>query len=123
VPTLGQSSTEFGVEMDAIGESVRVVAVTGELDITSVGQLRDALQDATEHGVDGLVVDLAAVSFVDSVAVGAILQTKRRLGEQGRLAIVVPTQTYASVIFDVVGADAIVDVFPTRAEALAHVVA
>jgi anti-sigma B factor antagonist len=123
VPTLQDKTPGFGVTTEAIGDSVRVVAVTGELDISTVSGFRDALKALTEEHVAGLVVDLSQVTFVDSVAVGSILQAKRRLAEDGRVAIVIPEQSYAGMIFDVVGADAIVDVFRTRAEALAHVVA
>ena len=119
--TLEDNKTGLGVVMEAIGGSVRVVAASGELDIATVAGFRDALRQVTEERPSGLVVDLSQVTFVDSVTVGAILQTKRRLDEGGRLAIVVPAKTYAGLIFDVVGADAIVDVFETRAEALAHV--
>jgi anti-anti-sigma factor len=123
VPTVQDKTPQFGVVTEAVGDSVRVVAVAGELDISSVSGLRDALQAVTDQGVSGLVVDLAEATFVDSVAVGTILQAKRRLPEDGRVAIVIPERTYAALIFDVVGADAIVDVFRTRADALAHVVA
>ena len=122
MPTLKDKS-DFGVLTEVVSDSVRVVAVAGELDIASVTAFRDALQQVTEHQVSGLVVDLSRVTFVDSVGVGTILHAKRRLDENARLGIVVPAQSYAGVIFDVVGADALVDVFPTRADALAHVTA
>ena len=122
MPTLKDKS-DFGVLTEVVSDSVRVVAVAGELDISSVTAFRDALQQVTEHKVSGLVVDLSRVTFVDSVGVGTILHATRRLDESARLGIVVPAQSYAGVIFDVVGADALVDVFPTRADALAHVTA
>ena len=39
----------------------------------------------------------------------------------GRMAIVVPSQSYAGMIFGVVGADALVEVFEERSPAVAHV--
>ena len=123
MPTTQNKTHDFGVRTEAVGDSVRVVAVAGELDISTVSALRDALKKLAEERVSGLVVDLSDVTFVDSVAVGSILQAKRRLDEDGKVAIVIPAKSYAGLIFDVVGADAIVDVFRTRADALAHVVA
>ena len=123
MPTTQEKTPDLEVVTEAVGDSVRVIAVAGELDISTVSGLRDALKRVTSEGVTGLVVDLAQVTFVDSVAVGSILQAKRRMTDDGRVAIVIPERSYAGMIFDVVGADAIVDVFRTRADALAHVVA
>jgi anti-sigma B factor antagonist len=121
VPTMKEATTDFGVQTEVISDSVRVIAVAGELDIASVTALREALEQATEQETAGLVVDLARVTFVDSIGVGTILRAKGKLDARGRVAIVIPSQSYAAMIFDVVGADAIVDIFRTRAEALAHV--
>ena len=98
-----------------------VVAVHGELDIATVDGLRSALAAVAADRVPALVVDLASATFVDSVGVGAILHAKHRLGATGRLAVVVAPDSYARVIFDVVGVDAVLEVFPTRAAALEHV--
>jgi anti-anti-sigma factor len=72
-------------------------------------------------GTTRLVVDLTEVTFVDSVSVGAILHAQKRLGLEGRLAVVLAPSSYARVIFDVVGADAVLDVVQTRAQALSRV--
>lgn len=113
---------EFKVRTTGEGD-VRVVEVAGELDISTVQHLRSVLNQAAEQAVHRLVVDLRGVSFVDSVGVGALLHTKRRLGQEARMAVVLAPQSYARVIFDVVGADSLVDVFETLEEAAAHVAA
>jgi anti-anti-sigma regulatory factor len=61
------------------------------------------------------------VSFIDSVGVGAVLQAKRRLPENGALAVVVSRASYAHVIFDAVGAEAFLTLFDTREAAVEHV--
>ena len=101
-------------------DGVHVVSVAGELDLSAASAFREALTQATSPGAR-LVVDLSAAPFVDSVGVGAILRARRRLGVGGRLAIVIPPRSYAGLIFDVVGADELVPVLPTRAAALEHV--
>ena len=121
--TLPEESNKFRVLSELVGDAMSVIAVTGELDIATVPAFRAALTEAAESGITRLVVDLSRVTFVDSVGVGAILHTKQRLGATARMAVVVPTQSYAGVIFDVGGADAIVDVYEARAAAVAHVTA
>jgi anti-anti-sigma factor len=102
-------------------DATTVIAGSGEVDIATVPPLRAALTDAAEAGQPRFVVDLTDVTFIDSVGVGAILHAKRRSGDQGRMAVVVPESSYARVIFEVVGADQVLDVFKTRDEALASI--
>ena len=109
---------EFTVNVEPAG-SAAVVAVTGELDVHTVPALREALAAALDAGASALVVDLIKVGFVDSVGLGAILHTKKRLGP-GQLAVVLAPGSYAEVIFDVVGADSVVDVYRSREQAVAQ---
>jgi len=114
-------SHDFHLAVEPLNDHASVVAVGGELDLSTVPALRGALTGALDRGITSLIVDLTDVTFVDSVGVGAILHTKRRLGGNGLLAVVLAPDTYARVIFDVVGADSVVEVFETRAEAVARV--
>ena len=117
----GTASTGFRVMSEVVDGDVHVVSVAGELDVATVSTFRSVLAQAADEGAKRLVVDLSRSAFVDSVGVGAILHAKRRLGEGARMALVVPERSYAGLIFDVVGADALVDVFATRTEAVEHV--
>jgi anti-sigma B factor antagonist len=116
-------SHDFHLAVETLGDRASLVAIRGELDLATVPALRGALAGALERGIGRLVVDLSEVTFVDSVGVGAILHSKRRLPADGLLCVVIAPGTYAQVIFDVVGADAVVEVFETRAEAVARVAA
>jgi anti-sigma B factor antagonist len=98
-------------------DATTVIAGRGEVDIATVPPLRAALAEAAEAEQPRFVVDLTEVTFIDSVGVGAILHAKRRAGAEGRMAVVVPESSYARVIFEVVGADQVLDVFKTRDEA------
>jgi anti-sigma B factor antagonist len=56
------------------------VAVTGELDLGSVPQLRTCLLGLITDGCDDLVVTLDGVEFCDSSALGVFVGCHRRLG-------------------------------------------
>lgn len=115
-----QDAFEFRVGIEPLGEATFVVVVQGELDLATVPALREAVQRAMDRGAKKLVIDLTAVSFVDSVGLGAILNAKRKLGSDGWLGVVLLPHTYARLIFDVVGAESVVDLFATREQAAAH---
>jgi anti-sigma B factor antagonist len=55
-----------------------VVEVTGEIDVTSAPHLRDRLLALLNRGAESLVVDLRAVTFIDSTGVGSLLRIYHR---------------------------------------------
>ena len=120
-PQVGRQETsdwrgghELTAEQTAWG--TRVIA-RGELDIASVGQLRQRLEAAT--GSSRVLLDFADVTFIDSLSLATIVAAKRRLDDNGRLAVVAD-HPYVLLIFEAGGLDSVVEVFRTRAEAEAY---
>jgi anti-anti-sigma factor len=56
-----------------------VVRLTGELDLYNADTLRAALFDAAAETPERLVVDLADVRFIDSTALGVLVETRSRV--------------------------------------------
>ena len=100
-----------------------VLTVGGELDIATAPELRARLSAAVDAGLSRLVIDLRPLSFLDSVALATLLQARRRLGDDGRLAVVVAADSYVRLIFEVAGMPQCIDVFETREQAVTHVAA
>ena len=61
---------------------VVIAAVTGEIDISTVSQLRERLFELADSG-GTLIVDLNRVTFIDSAGLGALVGTARRIAEHG----------------------------------------
>jgi anti-sigma B factor antagonist len=59
---------------------VVIAAVTGEIDISTVPQLRERLFELADNG-GTLVVDLNRVTFIDSAGLGVLVGTARRAAE------------------------------------------
>lgn len=93
-----------------------VLAVHGEVDLASSGELRERLRTAAEAGAVRILVDLGDVTFIDSIAMAGIVGAQRRLPPDGRLAIVAH-HPYVLLVLEAVGLQHIVHVFPTRDEA------
>ena len=66
------------VGVDAEDESV-VVRLAGELDLYNAGAVRDALLEAAAREPERLVVDLSEVDFVDSTALGVLVEARAKL--------------------------------------------
>ena len=78
-----------------------VVIVAGEIDLATVEELRESLD-----ALDGrIVVDLAAVSFIDAAGLGVLAGTRKRLrSRRGDLRLRAP-QDQVRRVLEVVGLD------------------
>jgi anti-anti-sigma factor len=96
-----------------------VVAAAGEIDVTNATRLRDAIVSALEAGATGCVVDLTAVTFLDSAGITALVRASRRAdASEAALRLAVTAQAVLRVL-DLVGLDQVIPVYPSVAQALA----
>jgi anti-sigma B factor antagonist len=97
---------------------VAVLRPTGRLDLRSAAELKESLVSAVATGYRRLVVDLEAVTFVDSSGLGALiggLKAARAAG--GDLRIARPADQ-ARTILQLTTLDRVLRVYPTVEEAL-----
>jgi anti-sigma B factor antagonist len=97
-----------------------LIVASGELDVQALPELRARLAEAVDAGKTRIVVDLAEVSFIDSLSLSALVGTHRKLGDSGHLALVA-VHEYVKLILQASGLEQVLDVFATREEAAAFV--
>ena len=68
--------------VETIGDAV-VVRHAGELDLYNADDVRTALTGALAAAPSRVVVDLSAVEFVDSTALGVLIEARSKLGPNG----------------------------------------
>jgi anti-sigma B factor antagonist len=68
----------------------------GEIDLVTIGILRDALDDAIGSGVT--TIDLSGVDFMDSTGVHALVATASSLNGQGPLVLLRPSRSIARLL-------------------------
>ena len=59
------------------------IVFEGSLDLATVGELRDTIQEMRSRNPGQIVVDLINVGFVDSIGIGLLITTHSRLAEEG----------------------------------------
>jgi anti-sigma B factor antagonist len=111
-----QELTLSAVEIDAHRQ---VLVVAGELDLFGVPDLKRTLAELIERGVRRVVVDLSAVTFLDSTALGVILGAMRRLRARGGELAVVNLNPSITQLLEITGLDQMLAVLPSLQEALA----
>jgi anti-anti-sigma factor len=99
-------------------DGIRVLAVAGELDADNVGTLRQALRMGEDSTPPLTVLDLGAVTFMDSSAVNVLVAANRdATAAGGRLRMAALSEPVRRVV-EIVGLDTIIACYPTLAQAL-----
>jgi anti-sigma B factor antagonist len=94
-----------------------VLAVTGEVDMATVGVLRDALQGAAAEA-DEVWLDLTEVEFMDSTGLTALLLGQKAIGDgQHGLTIICPESGPVRRALEISGLHEVLHVVTSRAAA------
>jgi anti-sigma B factor antagonist len=102
-------------------DDVAIVTVSGELDFAHCVKLAPELNAALRSTVRAIVIDLEAVSLVDSSGIALLLNAFRRLDRTGRrLAIACPLGSPRRA-FELTALDRQLPMHETRQDALAAV--
>jgi serine phosphatase RsbU (regulator of sigma subunit)/anti-sigma regulatory factor (Ser/Thr protein kinase)/anti-anti-sigma regulatory factor len=101
-PLATAKSADFGVVV--ADDSPRRVGVAGPIDITTVGQLSDALRTASRGGLHPVTVTLSDVTLLASAGVRSLHELRDQLAAHGHeLVLVAPSGSPAAAVLDLVG--------------------
>jgi anti-sigma B factor antagonist len=67
-----------------------VVSLGGELDLYNAEEVREALAGAADRQPERLVVDLSAVEFIDSTALGVLIEARTKLTNRRAFLLAAP---------------------------------
>ncbi|MGE0065991.1 MAG: STAS domain-containing protein [Solirubrobacterales bacterium] len=105
-------------------DGVRIVAVRGELDLSTAPDLQGPLDAALDDGRASVLIDLSECEFIDSTGIALIVRAWQRLGGDGnsgpggRLVICTDRDQVRRVL-DVSGLDQSIPVHASREDGLA----
>ena len=97
---------EFEVTVST-DDGVRVVAVRGELDLDTIGELSEVL--AADDGPVTTVVDLRGLTFIDSSGVSGVMSAARRARDAGARLVCVPGSPQIRRVFELTGVDTVLE--------------
>jgi len=111
---------EVVIERD---EGAWVLTLRGEHDLSTATAVRDALRHVFDAG-SAVVVDLSAVTFMDSSTLNAILYgTERAQSDDAHrfAAVLPPGPSAARRVLELTGVDRVLAIHPDRASAVAAI--
>jgi anti-anti-sigma factor len=106
---------------DVDGTPVTVVRASGEVDLSNADELAEPLLSADAWGETPIVLDLAAVPFMDSSGLRVLLSAVRDLGP--RLAVVVRPASSVANLLELAQLRGRVPAYASEQEAIAAVLA
>jgi anti-sigma B factor antagonist len=108
----------LGVEIGRSANGHAVVALAGELDLSSIpmleGRLLEELRDR-----DSVIVDLTRLTFIDSSGMGVLIKAHRATNGAGGLHLVVSDGSQVERVFTIAGMGSALPIFPDRGAAIA----
>ena len=91
----------------------------GEVDINAARQFEEALSRVTREGAPRVIIDFAKVSFIDSTALGVVVGGVKHVKARGGTLDIVCCEENIRGIFQTTRLDQILNIYDSRAEALA----
>jgi anti-sigma B factor antagonist len=85
--TSGRESAVTGIDRR---DGAVVVSLAGELDLYNAEEVRSALLDACAGEPGILVVDLEEVRFIDSTALGVLIEARSRMADRSGFRLAAP---------------------------------
>lgn len=105
-------------------DGVLVITVTGEIDMSNAGDLRNVILESTPNEMLGLVLDFSTLDYIDSAGIHLLYRLGDALRARGQtLRVVIPESSPASDALRLAGVQRHVDVVPRLDEGVHAVVA
>ena len=112
----GRPPRAFGVAQARLGGAPGV-AIHGEVDVSAVPSLVEALDTAIHDSVGAFVIDLCDVEFLDSSGLGALMRARALLGRDERALAVVCPPGPVRRLFEMTGVAEVLFLYGSREEA------
>jgi anti-sigma B factor antagonist len=111
---------EFRATVASLTRELAIVSLSGELDLYTAERVRVAVDEAGAVGADNVIVDLSEISFIDSTALGVLVQETKRLEGRGHSLVLVTNDPRTLRVFEVTGLDRVLRTFATLHDAVSQ---
>jgi anti-sigma B factor antagonist len=115
------ASPSFDLTDESLDERTHLIAVRGEVHVSTAPEFSERLNEAIAGGKTGVVIDMTDVDFIDSTGLSVLLNALRRVTRQhGTLALAVNNPTVLR-LFEITRLDSTFDILPDRQAAIDRV--
>jgi anti-sigma B factor antagonist len=106
-----------------LDDGVRVIAVRGELDLSTASDLEGPLDDAVSTGDASVLIDLSDCEFIDSTGIALIVRAWQRLdraadGDGNGRVVICSDNDQVRRVLEITGLELSIPIHSTRDDAL-----
>lgn len=114
----------FEASTATFDDGIRVIAVRGELDLSTAPELEGPLEEAVSAGDASVLIDLSECEFIDSTGIALIVRTWQRLdaaadGDGSGRVIICSCNDQVRRVLEITGLELSIPIHSTRDDALA----
>lgn len=118
------SPAPFEATAAQLDDGVRVIAVRGELDLSTASDLESLLEEAIATGDASVLIDLSRCEFIDSTGIALIVRAWQRLdraagGEGSGRVVICSGNEQVRRVLEITGLELSIPIHETRDDALA----
>jgi anti-sigma B factor antagonist len=113
---------ELHAKVASLTRELALVSVSGEIDLYTAERVRNGIDEADAVGADTVVLDLSESSFIDSTALGVLVQETKRLEGRGHSLVLVTNDPRTRRVLEVTGLDRVLLTYATLHDALSDLI-
>ncbi len=102
-------------------DQIPIISLKGEIDLHTCASFRDALRDLIDRKHYNIVINLAEVPYLDSAALGVLVDAVRRVREHNGSISLVATTPFVRRAFEITRLVKIFQLYNNEEEALASI--
>lgn len=107
---------------DALSNGATVLVLAEpRLDSSNAGSFNEELDSVTDPTSRAVVIDMQSLDYISSAGLRAIMQAVRKMQQQGGSLALCSLSSDVRAVFQTSGFDQLIDIHPSRAEAVAAV--
>ena len=106
----------------SLTRELAVVSVSGELDLYTAPRVRTGIEEAGAVGADRVIVDLSETTFIDSAALGVLVQETKRLEGRGHSLVLVTSDPRTIRVVELSGLNRVLRTYATLQDAISGLV-
>ncbi len=109
--------------IDALPDGATILVLAEHrLDSSNAGAFQEELELVTEAASPAVVIDMNGLDYISSAGLRAIMQAVRKMQHQGGSLALCSLSSDVRAVFETSGFDQLIEIHPSRAEAVAAVV-
>ena len=108
----------MSISHEDVGNELRRITITGQLDMPGTDAISTRLAELTRAPKKGVVIDLSGLRFLASIGISALITSAKAVKQRGgKMVLIVSPGSSVAMSLEATGVDELIPVFERSTEA------